>query len=139
MVNVRVEEPKTLFEIAALRWLCVVEAHGLYLHEKNFDDIMDTIKIIGRRLEFSFDHSCLYLEVVECVVLRCIGHLKPEFVDHWSVSTYHTRSTLTTEAYHFGLGQQPEYTNQDEVHEYMELWDGSELSEVQNSNEEDRA
>lgn len=135
MSDLKLQSSKTLFEMAALKWVCSVLAHGVYLHEENFRYVVDAINIIGRRLNFNFDYSCFYLEALECVLLKCVSHIRPGFTQHWFVSTYQIRSALTDEAYRFGLGKEHE---PDTIHtEYAwtgaELWDGSELNDSLNA------
>lgn len=122
--------PRTLFEMAALKWMCSVVAQNQYLDEQSFGHITDMINVIGNRLEFGFDYSCFYLEALEDVLLRCIGYLKPEYVEHWFIGTYQIRSALSNEGYTFGLGLISQDHNLN-----CEFWDGSAHSEIQNTND----
>lgn len=96
------ESPKALFELAALKWMCSVLANGLYLDEGSFNEIVGTVNLIGRRMEFDFNFSCLYIEAVEDLLLSCVSHLRKDFVDHWNVSSNSVRRGLSREGYEFG-------------------------------------
>lgn len=79
--------------------MCYIVAEGRYADEDRFDNVLDTINMIGRHLEFKFNHTCFYPEAVENVLLNCISELRPDYVNNWYVSSNNIRSGLSCDGY----------------------------------------